>query len=127
MSKYINNMIIEEAYVSYELAKLLNEKGFDVSCLSTYDINNGKQYFHTSYIMCATRINAPTHQLAMAWLREKGYYINVCSVFTIEKTWVFSWEGYYKWGVKFWSGGSYHNSLEEATEEALKYCLTNLI
>ena len=132
MSKYVNNMIIEEAYVSYELAKLLKEKGFDVSCLSTYDINNGKQYFHTSYIMCATRINAPTLQMACRWLREVH---NLCVV--VDRTAC----GYIYLITRIPSGtdivGDAYNGDDEdsgqwttwegACEAGIMYCVKNLI
>ena len=71
--------MITEDYVSYEVAKLLKEKGFDESTsmvymsgdlckLNRYDsIRNSnynditKNYFEYT---------APTHQMAMKWLRE---------------------------------------------------------
>lgn len=74
--------MIEEAYVSFETAKLLKEKGFDEECCTSYTR-------HPSYedpiIMChdATTnskgvlfallpvlASAPTQQMAMKWLRE---------------------------------------------------------
>lgn len=123
--------MIEEAYCSLEVAKLLKEKEFDVATEYVYiGNNNGKipKSFTTHFVKKRDDVfHCPTHQMALAWLRKKGYYINVCSVFTLEKAWVFSWEGYYKQGVKFWSGGTYFNSIEEATEEALKYVLGRIL
>ena len=131
ITEYIENMKeIKEDYVSFEVAKLLNEKGFDISCLSTYDINNGKQYFHTSYIMCATRINAPTHQIVMKWLVQKyRLYVNVTP--SVEGYyWTERWHAYVEDLNKKYPFGKFigtFNSNEEAAEAAIKYCLENLI
>lgn len=131
ITEYIENMKeIKEDYVSFEVAKLLNEKGFDISCLSTYDINNGKQYFHTSYIMCATRINAPTHQVAMAWLREKyGIFIAINND-DLDFNWqcydLINRESTLDPKILSESYGGFKN-YEDVVEAAIKYCLENLI
>lgn len=51
--------MITEDYCSYEVAKLLKEKGFDWAC--------GDSYLIDSIVVYAK----PTHQMAMKWLREK--------------------------------------------------------
>ena len=70
--------MIQEAYVSFETAKLLKDKGFDESCRYYY-VNNGnlmftEEYFHNSEIKYGTYTGcictAPTLQMAMKWLRE---------------------------------------------------------
>ena len=50
-------IMIEEIRCSYEVCKLLHEKGFDVKCTDWYWENN-------------INIWKPTHQMAMKWLRE---------------------------------------------------------
>ena len=79
--------MITEDYCSFEVAKLLKEKGFD---------GDGSDYechmFYSSYskmIMPIIEIGlvsdfdevyyAPTHQMAMKWLREK-YNILICII-----------------------------------------------
>lgn len=78
-------MIIED-YVSYEVAKLLNEKGFDEPCRSAYIWNTEEYELCTLFSKplhfnreggledyeddSVPRISAPTHQMAMKWLRE---------------------------------------------------------
>ena len=65
---------MKEAYVSYEVAKLLREKGFRGDCIAYYN-NDDKRYLS---------INAELHPLpcqtqavACRWLREeKGIYIS---------------------------------------------------
>lgn len=65
--------MIEEDYVSYEIAKLLKEKGFDEYCYGYYYTSEYMTYgdikqrnlelFRDSY-------SAPTIQRTMKWLRE---------------------------------------------------------
>ena len=70
--------MITEDHVSYKVAKLLKEKGFDEGCIMWYEdddnlIPTNDDYglqsnsWHLSkYFECS----APTHQMAMKWLRE---------------------------------------------------------
>lgn len=62
--------MIKEAYVSFEVAKLLKEKGFDERSFASYDLKSqlqeGYGYWNKTPIWYA----APTHQMAMKWLRE---------------------------------------------------------
>ena len=79
--------MIKEAYVSFEVAKLLKEKGFDEKCQKVY-LDNGKLMWFTNFMEgesfgdnadINTAINydnsitsaylCPTHQMAMKWLR----------------------------------------------------------
>lgn len=64
--------MITEDYVSYEVAKLLKEKGFDLLTDKVYDNQNKLDYQN---VICWQEkrlpyISAPTHQMAMKWLRE---------------------------------------------------------
>lgn len=64
--------MIKEDYVSYEVAKLLKEKGFDEKTLAYYDddiLCNGFWFEWNRSPL--GHISAPTHQMAMDWLREK--------------------------------------------------------
>ena len=71
--------MLKEDYCSYEVAKLLKEKGFDETCYACYE------YFSSSVTMYSgwpfeykgevvnnskDRIKCPTHQMAMKWLRN---------------------------------------------------------
>lgn len=73
--------MITEDYCSYEVAKLLKEKGFDEYCRYFYDCNTPDtgylsnkrygEYIHNSKVYDGRNLAAcPTHQMAMAWLRE---------------------------------------------------------
>lgn len=137
---------MKEAYVSFEVAKLLKEKGFGWECCNhfycrkedgkvierwvQFPADRNSDRWINKY---AEYVSAPTQQMACRWLREeKGIHImvstgmNVCSK-----------------PMRF-----YHANLaqmeedktiygdpidvdfdiyEDAVEAALEYCLTNLI
>ena len=126
-----------EAYCSYEVSKLLKKNGFDEPCRS-YFIDN-IDYIDSSYSteeltdfqMGVWEILRPTHQMALAWLREKHFIIVVTPVlFNV------NYEDS-KWGYDIWADDNLEvsaedcsnplNSYEEATEMALNYVLENLI
>lgn len=61
--------MITEDYVSYEIAKLLKEKGFDTPCRQAYF--NGLLVDYTMYGFCdGELIDCPSQSLALKWLRE---------------------------------------------------------
>ena len=126
--------MIQEAYCSKEVSKLLREKGFNEFCYTYYDntddsikrFNNGLYFNNTSYpwgvpydINDAKKyIIAPTHQMVMRWLREV-HDIKIMIRPYVDGT--YSYEilnGF--WYVNF-------DSYEDAVEAAIKYCLENLI
>lgn len=121
-------MIIED-YVSFETAKLLKEKGFNEDSWFHYDTNG-------DIVTRGYRLNHPddipawTLQMAMKWLREVhnlhiailwdcGAYIGKNPFYYhIDRMDNYEDKGYNKIGF---------DSYEEACEEAIKYCLENLI
>lgn len=123
------NTQITEDYVSFETAKLLKEKGFDWECIGyyvDYEPNDVKYSFcgETNSIWESRCCSAPTLQMAMKWLREVHKYLIV----------VGNKNGNYLYLIKSLKAGtdlgiSYDEYIyyEEACEEAIKYCLTNLI
>lgn len=135
--------MIQEAYCSYEISKLLKKKGFGVPCNSWYiPYSDGSvkkcmlaepvNYNH--YDGFPWTVSRPTHQMACAWLREK-HLIHIYAeykAFFQEKP----KKVYYHWMpfVKTLPQGGFPNSLdiycdnyEEAIEAALKYTLENLL
>ena len=112
--------MITEDYVSFEVAKLLKEKGFDEPTTGTYYKDGTFEHlslnkWNSKFIM---PISAPTHQMAMKWLREV-YDIKIMIRPYVDGT--YSYEilnGF--WYVNF-------DSYENAVEESIKYCLENLI
>ena len=110
-----------EDYVSYEIAKLLKEKGFDYQGFNYID-SEGE----------VIRQDRPTHQMAMKWLREVHKVLIVIDAYHADY-----WEGYIDtFEISIYSHAStiivpneiaHHTDYEEAVEAALKYSLENLI
>ena len=71
--------MIKEAYCSFEVAKLLKEKGFGIKeeTRGYYPIKGdatGKLMFGAEYHHNTSQVQivAPTHQMTMKWLREEN-------------------------------------------------------
>ena len=145
--------MITEDYVSFEVAKLLKENGFlkDVDLrmtqnLSFYDnigLHHNLNKWYDSLIQDKIDfVVAPTHQMAMKWLREM-HKIQIC----VEQN---PYDAWHYWGFSMSYIDEKINELpnptqafihicptkipnncyktyEEAVEVALKYCLENLI
>ena len=152
--------MIKEAYCSYEVARLLKEKGFNIPTEMVWyehapsynvahireagskkldyfywDEDTERKSFYTNntndnnsmpeYIIGKV-YSAPTHQMAMAWLREMhgiDIVIEISDPSVKDR----------KYYCVIWdkNNDSYildlFSSYEEAVEAALKYCLENLI
>lgn len=123
-------IMFKEAYVSFEVARLLKEKGF-----------NGEVHaYHNVFDKVnLVQIPCPTQQMAMTWLREthnlfirvgfgndnKGNFLYMADIYDLTNDAV---DGLYKPIVEandylFTNPKTY----EEAVEAALKYTLENLI
>ena len=139
--------MVEEVYVSFEVAKLLKEKGFNGKLLTFYITDEAKKegYFQLMAFTDDKIDNnhsdhcylAPTLQMAMKWLREVH---NI----HIELIWD---KGNQLYSFQIWKLGKYQPEIssldlwriykndnylgewnyEEAAEESIKYCLENLI
>jgi len=133
---------ITEDYVSFEVAKLLKEKGFlkgvdlrTTQNLSFYDniglTHNLNKYYDTLIQDKIDFVVAPTHQMAMKWLREK----HICIVIIPKLTNIESGCDYFAYII--WAGDNLEvdgeeewdklYSYEDAVEAAIKYSLENLI
>lgn len=122
--------MLTEDYCSYEVAKLLKEKGFEqYKCQHSY---NSKGVFQWSDNLDPYEYSAPTHQMAMKWLREIHWVISIIPKSFYADGRCTSWT-YSIWaddnleidGEEEWE--NIYGSYEEATEAALKYSLKNLI
>ena len=125
--------MITEDYVSFETAKLLKEKGFnsDSGDTSRFYLPNGNgrwKYGHYHDFDISDRIECPTLQMAIKWLREEhNIFIGItyCIYPTQKKiTWTPEISTF---DSVFLYGGIEYNRYEEACEAAIKYCLENLI
>ena len=121
--------MITEDYVSFEVAKLLKEKGFDTFKPYGWDEELfDKEYprnFSIGFDNKEHWISCPTHQVAMKWLREMHGLIISIEYQIICPTW--KWRIYIKSSDDKHTDFQHYNKYEEAVESALKYCLENLI
>ena len=131
--------MITEDYVSYEVAKLLKEKGFDENCSHFYRVDgeheccykaklprltNNDIRSHDDWVNRVFACTCPTLQMAMKWLRKVHNILIV-----IDKG-----EDFYAWQLENNTTGEYLGdivgeckSYEQACEAAIKYCLKNLV
>lgn len=123
---------MKEAYVSYEIAKLLKEKGFDEPCKSYFiDYVDYVDYFYSTEELTDLHMGVwetlrPTHQMAMAWLREMHNIFIEIIIFHENMI-------HYRFKIlnrnceKIYIDSGSQFSYEEAVEAALKYVLENLL
>ena len=125
--------MITEDDCSFEVAKLLKEKGFDEGCNSYFISDNeialisNRRDFNNHGVY----LSAPTHQMAMKWLREV-HQLHI----SIKPTWALGdmrepcrWE-YDIINLATSVDPMYYvgkNTYEEAVEAGIKYCLENLL
>lgn len=129
--------MITEDYVSFETAKLLKEKGFNVPC-NCYGTYNG---VNLTYRLCITDkytnwnkhtdeliISCPTLQMAMKWLRTiHNASIDIVSVWNQKR---FEYQVFVvtpENAKHCYVDDKLYLGYEEASEAAIKYCLENLI
>ena len=120
----------KEDYVSFKVAKLLKEKGFDERTIYHYITGDTLQhniaYNQYKNSEMENAYSAPTHQMARRWLRETHRIDIIIEIShpsdNDRKYYCMIWDG---------NNNSYildlFNSYEEAVEAALEYCLENLI
>ena len=145
--------MITEDYVSFEIAKLLKEKGFpqeyDIYHSMVYNEEDYEDEYEVQRMVLETRLikagtlssypigvpepkcYCPTHQMAMKWLREEK------NIFIVIEPHVYDYinEKNKSYSCSLWVGDNYYEyleskdypSYEEAVEAALKYSLENLI
>ena len=122
--------MIKEAYCSYKVSKLLKEKGFNVP---THAFYNPKKSYTLKFDPClidrnaGIYVSAPTHQMAMDWLRKKGIAIIpiISGVLDNEE---------FLWNVNItiaktaetYTQGWRYEEYEDVVDDALEYCLENL-
>lgn len=122
----------KEAYVSFEVAKLLKEKGFDWPCICYYE-DNGIIHRALDYVRQNDGDDddndeciCPTQQMACRWLRkEKGIHIlpEISEVKENPKYYCMIWKTSTLESFII----ELFDSYEDAIEATLEYVLTNLI
>lgn len=142
--------MLTEDYCSYDVAKLLKERGFSENTICKYadiggiterwydDYRERVVRFHFDegyqiepliepkdrYEIIGNTIPAPTHQMAMKWLREKDIDIVIIPLFKFKGGRIYLYEVHSE--TADLRTGQF-DTYEEAVEAALKYCLTYLI
>lgn len=116
--------MLKEAYCSYEVSRLLKEKGMNKGYFTYYIQKNNTDGTSEAVTTC-------THQMAMAWLRE------VHNIFIVIEPHAYDYvnKKYSSYIVLLWQNDNYYKnplkndfpSYEETVEAALKYTLKNLI
>lgn len=124
--------MIKEDYVSFEVAKLLKEKGFDEPVMYHFTPDGTQRKFQQAFYR--DDVAQPTLQMALKWLRKKH------NIFIAQE---FGWfQGDYEYQASVvkmnptipptldsieYIKSFRNNTLEKSCDEAIKYCLTNLI
>ena len=128
--------MITEDYVSFETAKLLKEKGFDLSefygkwAIDYDNIPHDENNTEGEIIIAEWHYPLITLQIAMKWLR-KDHHLEIYPFHdAIQEcnTWWYRIEKHIKGCcLTEHESDSIYNEYEEACEAAIKYCLENLI
>lgn len=127
--------MIKERYCSFEISKLLREKGFNEPIAEFYNSSGVVLYARVKIRFRLSELSGVyyphiTHQMACDWLRNKGYHIEIYANasgyrFIISKTppdgtdLVCDVEGN--------NNGGAWDDYGECEESAIKYCLTKLV
>ena len=141
--------MITEDYVSFDVAKLLKEKGFNELCRCVYspegvfhksNRTNIYDYYDNALLDEVGNSDyflAPTQALVMKWLREvHNIHINLdihWLYFANSKGWMYVIERILENGVEYIDSKgdendkTFYSTYEEAAEAAIKYCLENLV
>lgn len=131
--------MIQEAYVSFEVAKLLKEKGFNEYCLKNY-WSSDKELHDWKWELSYNRnsdgnnntkdCSAPTQAMAVAWLREV-HKLHICIEYDHPKfvSDIFKMDVIDEHGCAEHVSPTFANcrTYEEAIDAALEYTLENLI
>ena len=132
--------MITEDYVSFESAKLLKEKGFNEKCKRMFRVSKNsspKFYDSSEWItnedLCDLYQNCefatiPTLQMAMKWLREiHGFDIDISIEYTNKKVYYYFILKTVIRDIDCLHSETNFESYEQACEDAIKYCLENLV
>lgn len=125
------NKTITEDFVSFEVAKVLKEKGFEGDVNGYYHIrDNGhrvctvQEFSHSE--APHLYIPSPTHQMVMKWLRKKHIIIVISPECLNIETHCSDW------GVEIWWDDNYEEmsetylTYEDACGAAIKHVIENL-
>ena len=128
--------MITEDYVSFETAKLLKEKGFDVETYTYWDLTTitktpkiviepTSRNWNYKWKPFSLPMSAPTLQMAMKWLREVHNIFIQVELYSKYNDYCFElFQNTHRLIIEKYE---VYNIYEEACEAGIKYCLKNLI
>lgn len=119
-------MKFKESYCPFDVARLLNESSFDCEedSINAMYKDDGSLVHLKTYKgdISDSFIVAPTQSLALAWLRERGYSVEVS---IIDGRW--SWNVYNIPDGDCIIGGTPSYDYEECVNDAIRYMLTEVL
>ena len=123
--------MVAEDYVSFETAKLLKEKGFDMQGYVSIKVFGGNTYEVNGELITPKEDTIiPTLQMATKWLREAHKLYVVVRPYVTEEGFfsLFEVRSLKEKGIVVnLKTKTRFTTYEEACEAAIKYCLENLI
>jgi len=125
--------MITEDYVSFDTTKLLREKEFKEPTLAYAYGQDMVDYYSQpkvtdDYNVEAGRYPLPTLQMAMKWLREvHNIYMDIPPTHSDDGSIHFIWQTYNSDYLVTGDCDIFYSTYEEACEDAIKYCLENLL
>lgn len=127
--------MISEDFVSFETARLLKEKGFNEKVICYYDDGGSLNLNKFVEFQCCNQgygsniFAAPTLQMAMKWLREvHNIFVEISTSIDLNGNYHFNYtilDKKCKYIRRRYTAFDW--KYEDACEEAIKYCLVNLI
>lgn len=117
--------MITEDYVSFEIAKLLKEKGFDEPCVYVYRHDGSEDIWDADKEVIAYQ--EPTLQMAMKWLREIHKVHIIIDYSVCFSKYSFDAIRLHSTNLTNIEDSFIYDTYEEVAEAAIKYCLENLI
>lgn len=127
--------MITEDYVSFEVAKLLKEKGFNEKVICYYDDGGSLNLNKFVEFQCCNQgygssvFAAPTLQMVCKWLMEEKGIAIIPVLSNVLDNKKFLWDikiVVAETGYKYYNGWAFENQ-EDAIDTAIKYSLENLI
>lgn len=134
--------MITEDYVSFGIAKLLKEKGFDEPCRAIYALivkknleiyESASAFSNTDIItknLRAAVCTCPTLQMVMKWLREVHHIYIQINLYLVPKGYgadIIHVDSMDTLAYVRKEDDSQYDTYEQAAEAAIKYYLENLI
>lgn len=116
---------MKNLFVPYELSLKAKEAGFDEETLAHYlqgKGNKGELFIADNKFMHENHTKAPLYQQLIDWFMEKGYVINILSLYRQKKFRGYSIDNVYSGCMELYQDGSfdYYEAMDKAFEKAFE-------